>query len=250
MTRKTFFSFLLLTTMGLAAELPTAEALYDRYIEATGGAKAYRAIRTRMTKADVEFAGQGIKGTNTTWADGNKRSMTVMELQGLGKMYSGVWDGVVWESSALQGQRLAKGVEKSTMLRLNDMQAALDWRKYYSKAVTEAEETVDGVAMYRVVATPNDGGKPETWWFRKDNGLLEKSKMTMVTAMGELPMEIVMKEYKQFGDLLLPVKMVQAVGPQKILTTLVSVEANVEVKPEQLTPPAEIQELIKKEKAN
>jgi len=91
--------------------------------------------------------------------ESGKASLAMIELTGLGKIHSSGWDGIFWESSAMQGQRLVKGAKRSMMLRLNDIRAAADWRKYYDGATTEAEETIDGQPCYRVISKPKDGDR-------------------------------------------------------------------------------------------
>jgi len=123
-------------------------------IELTGSVASYKTLKSQSIKAEIEFVGQGLKGTTTTLSVYPGRSSTTMELTGLGKIHSGGWDGIVWESLAMQGQRLVKGAERSMMLRLNDIRAAADWRKYYYGATTEAEETIEGQPCYRVISKP------------------------------------------------------------------------------------------------
>jgi zinc protease len=227
---------LLLTASLFGADLPTGASLMDRYIEVTGGAAAYQNIQSQSVKAEIEFVGQGIKGKTT------------MELAGLGKMLSGVWDGTVWESSAMQGHRLAAGAERNLMLRMNDPQAAANWRKHYSGATTEAEEEIDGQVCYRVVATPKDGGKPEMSWFSKATGLVVKTKMTLISPMGEIPLEIVVSDYRKVGSLLMPHRSMQSVGPQKIDNRVQEIVFNQKIDLASLTPPEEVKALIAKQK--
>ena len=239
---------LLLTASLFGADLPTGASLMDRYIEVTGGAAAYQNIQSQSLKAEIEFVGQGIKGKTTTINVVPSHSMTTMELAGLGKMLSGVWDGTVWESSAMQGHRLASGAERNLMLRMNDPQAAANWRKHYSGVTTEAEEEIDGQVCYRVVATPKDGGKPEMSWFSKSTGLVVKTKMTMISPMGEIPLEIVVSDYRKVGSLLLPHRSMQSVGPQKIDNRIQEIVFNQKIDLASLTPPEEVKALIAKQK--
>ncbi len=238
----------LFSALALASEVPSAESLLDRFIEVSGGPAAYESLKSQKVVAEIEFVGQGIKGTTTQLSIHPLRSHTTMELAGLGKMFSGVWDGVVWESSAMQGQRLANGAERSLMLRLNDIQAAANWRKYYSKVETEAEEEVLGERCYRIVSTPQDGGKPEYTWLAKDSGLLRKYRFTLVSPMGEIPMEIEASDYRKVGNLLLPHQTLQSVGPQKISSKIREISLAPDLSPNELEPPAEIKTLIAKQK--
>ncbi len=247
MQRKSFLALLLLASTGLAETLPKAEALLDRYIELSGGKAAYEKLKSQSMRAEVEFIGQGIKGSSRTLSEYPNRSLTTMELAGVGKMLSGVWDGAVWESSELQGQRLVTGAERGTMLRMSDIRAVANWRSHYSSVSTEAIEDVDGQQCYRVVATPKDGGKPEWSWFSKDSGLVVKTKLTMISPMGELPLEIVVSDYRKAGSFLVPHRSIQSVGPQKIDNRIQEIRFNVAIEPGQLEPPEEIKALIAKQ---
>ena len=248
MHTKTLVSLLLLTSFATAADLPSAESLMDGFVKTTGGASAYGALKSQSVRAEVEFLGQGIKGNSTTRSIYPNRTLSTMELAGLGKIHSGIWEGTVWESSAIQGQRLAKGEERNLSLRINDIRAAANWRQYYTSVTTVAEETIDGKTCFRVEAKPKDGGKPEFSWFSKDTGLVVKTKMTMVSPMGELPIEIEVSDYRKVGEFLLPHHSIQSMGPQKILSKIVEIQFNPTIDTTELAPPAEIQALIAKDK--
>jgi hypothetical protein len=248
MHTKTLFSLLLLTTFAAAADLPSAESLMDGFVKSTGGSSAYAALKSQAVRAEVEFLGQGIKGTSTTRSIHPRRAVSTMELAGLGKIQSGIWDGIVWESSAIQGQRLAKGEERNLSLRINDIRAAANWRDYYTSVTTTSEESIDGTPCFRVEAKPKDGGKTEISWFSKDTGLVVKTKMTMVSPAGELPIEIQVSDYRKVDQFLLPHQTIQSMGPQKILSKVLEIQFNPAIDATELEPPAEIKALIAKEK--
>lgn len=239
---------LLIASLASAADLPSAESLMDKFVEATGGKTAYSQLKSQIIRSDIEFVGQAIKGSNTTFSVYPNRVHTTMDLTGLGKMYSGNWDGNVWESSAIQGQRLLTGAERSLMLRLNDIRAAADWRKYYTSLTTEAEETIDGQTCYRVVSIPKDGGKPETSWFLKDSGLVYRTRMTLISQMGEIPLEITVSDYRKVGPFLMPHVSTQQIGPQKMSSKIKEILYDTKIEEAQLEPPAEIKALIAKDK--
>ncbi len=247
MQRKTFLTIILFASAVSAADLPKGESLMDRFVELTGGAASYKALKSQSIKSEIEFVGQGLKGTTSTLSVYPGRSNTTMELAGVGKILSGGWDGTLWESSAVQGQRLLKGAERSVMLRLNDIRATADWRKYYETATTEAEETIDGKPCYRVVAQPKNGGKPETTWFSKESGLVVQTQFTLVSVMGELPISVLVSDYRKVGALLLPHRSIQSMGPQKMDNKVIEILVNPEIEEAKLEPPADIKALIAKE---
>jgi outer membrane lipoprotein-sorting protein len=64
--------------------------------------------------------------------------------------------------------------------------------------------------------------------------------------MGEIPMEVVVSDYKDFGGLLTPTKMIQKAMGQEIVMTVTSVKNNEEIPADKFEPPAEIKALLKK----
>lgn len=250
MQRRLFLPALLLSSFTLvAAELPKADTLMDGYVTATGGAEAYRAIKTMVIKSKIEFAGQGIKGTSTAYNLYPDRTYQVMELGGIGKIETGTWDGTAWQHSAMQGSRLASGEEKQMSLRLANIYRVVDWRKDWATAETEAEEEVEGQPCYRVLLKAHAGGKPVYLWVAKKDGLTIKTRMTMVSPMGELQIDSITSDYRKVGGILLPHKVTQAMGPQKIVSEVEQVLTNEGVDNAKVTPPQEILALMAKEKA-
>lgn len=236
------------TTVALAADKPTAESLLEKYVEITGGMEAYKAVKTQVSKGTVEFVAQGIKGSVTTYNGGPGKSLTVMDIAGIGKISSGQLDGVVWQNSAIQGARIASGKERAQSLRMMRTDAVVNWRELYSETQLEGAEDVDGKPHWKVRFVPMGGGEAEYSWVDQKTGLMTKSMMTLESPMGKIPVETTIKEYRKEGGVLMPVVSEQKMGPQVIRTTIDKVEVNVAIPAEQFALPPEIKALQEKEK--
>lgn len=245
---KPFLSFLLAATLTLAAELPSGETILARYIESTGGEESYRALKSQSIRATIEFVGQGIKGTTLTHTISPGRTRTQMELSGIGKIEAGGIDGLVWEASAVQGPRILKGEERAFQIRLSDLRALLHWQQYFDSLTTEAEESIDGQAAYKVAFKVKSSGKIEYNWYAKDSGLLLKSRFTLVSPMGELPVESTLSDYRKVNGRPIPHKSVQSIGPQKISTTVEELTFNPDLDAATFEPPADIKALAAKQR--
>ncbi len=77
MTRRFVICSLIFCGVAACAELPSAEAVFNKYIEATGGLDAHKKVMSMSSKGTFEIAGQGIKGTMTivTARSGRRRRM-------------------------------------------------------------------------------------------------------------------------------------------------------------------------------
>jgi outer membrane lipoprotein-sorting protein len=225
--------------------LPKADTILDHYIEVTGGKAAYEKRKSEITTGTVEFAAQGLKGSMTHYAAAPDKSYTVIELDGIGKMEEGVINGTVWDKNPMLGPRVKSGDEKAQGLRGAMFNSHLNWRKVYSKVETTAVETVEGEECYKVVLTPNDG-KPETAYFSKKTGLEIKRSTTAVSPMGEMQVEAVAANYKDFDGVMEPTKLIQRVAGQELVMTIQSIKVNPEIPAEKFEPPAEVKALINK----
>ncbi|MCX6612431.1 MAG: hypothetical protein NTW74_16460 [Acidobacteria bacterium] len=115
-------------------------------------------------------------------------------------------------------------------------------------------ELTGGVAAYKDLKSQSIkseiefvGGKPETSWFSKATGLVVKTEFTLVSAMGELPISILVSDYRKVGAFLLPHRSIQSMGPQKMDNKIIELLINPEIEEAKLEPPADIKALIAKE---
>src|SRR5579862_2089892 len=168
-----------------SADPPAPETILDRFVEVTGGKAAYEKRKTEVVHGTVEFAAVGLKGTMVEYFEEPGKFYMAMELAGIGKIESGLTDGVAWESSVLQGARIKTGEEKAQALREAAMNSFFHWREIYPKTEYAGEEAVSGEACYKVVLTPAEG-KPETMYFEKKSGLMRKSAVVAASQLGDL----------------------------------------------------------------
>ncbi|MEO8026719.1 MAG: hypothetical protein ABI823_09595 [Bryobacteraceae bacterium] len=237
-----------LAGLAFADELPKAETLLDRYIEVTGGKAIYEMRKSEVSTAKLDIPAQGIHGTVIAYAAPPDKSYTVMELEGVGKIEAGVINGVAWEKSFIQGPRIREGSEKADALRDATFNAPLLWRKTYKKVETLALEPVNGEDCYKVETTPTEGAT-ETTWFSKKSGLIVKKARIAKSPMGEIPVEFLTTDYREFGGLLMPGKVIQKAAGTEFTITLDSVRINEALGPERFEPPADVKALLDKSKA-
>lgn len=231
---------------GLADDaLPKAETILDHYVEVTGGKASYLKRKTEISTGTVEMAAQGIKGTITRYSADPDKSYVAMELDGVGKIEQGSIGGVAWEKSAMMGPRVKTGDEKAQALRESLFNGQLNWRKLYPKVETTGVADVDGEQCYKVVLTPAQG-KPETMYFQKKSGLAVKTETVAASAMGEVPVEVLVSDYKNFDGVMVPTRMVQKLAGQELIMTIQTIKTNEEIPPDRFDPPAEIKALLNK----
>lgn len=231
--------------IGADEKLPTAEAVLDRYIEVTGGKAAYEKRKSEIVSVGLEIVGQGIKGTLTRYGDESNNSYSLGEIEGVGKIEEGVYNGQAWENNPVLGPRLKTGEENASAVRDARFHASLEWRKLY-KAEVAGLENVGGEEAYKVVLTPIGEGKPQTAWYSKTSGFMIRMERTVVGPMGEIGMEQTLSDYQQMGTTIGPRKISQNLMGTQIDVIVKEVKDNPEIPAGRFEPPADVKKLMAK----
>jgi hypothetical protein len=197
-----------------ADDLPKAETILDKYVEATGGKAAYQKHHSEIQKGTIELAAMGIKGTVTSYRLEPDKSYSEIELAGLGKTREGSDGAVFWSFSAMMGPHVKEGAEKAQAQLSARFNAELNWRDLFKEVKTTGVDTVDGKDCYKVVLTPAEGS-PITQCYDKQSGLMVKMTMTAQSPMGEQTVDSFATDYRKEGDILMPHKLKQTLAGQE-----------------------------------
>jgi len=244
--RKLFLALLICPLVPVvAADLPTADTILNKYLEATGGRAALEKRHNQVAHGSFELPSAGLRGTLTIYEAEPNKNRLVVDIPGIGKIEQGSDGQIAWENNPLQGPRIKEGVELTESLRDSTFNLPLVVRKIYSKIETTGAETTEGHDCYKIVLTPSSGN-PTTEYYDKNSGLLIKTTATRSTAMGDITVEIVYDDYRKDGDVLAPHKTTQRAAGQEFQIVVDKVEVNVDLPKNIFDAPPEIQELLKK----
>ncbi len=228
-----------------AEELPKAGDILDKFVEVVGGKAAFEKHHNEIMHGNMEFTGRGLKGTLTVYQAEPDQIRAVIDIEGVGKIESGTSGDVAWESSAMQGPRIKQGIEKSDAFRDATFNAALAWRKLYTKVETSGVETVQDHECYKVVLTPSQGN-PVTHFYDKKSGLLIETATTRATQMGDISAQVFADDYRKEGDLLVAHKLTNKFAGQEFQITVASLEFNVDMPKDRFDMPDDIKALLNK----
>jgi len=238
----------LLHTEALHAQaLPDAATVLDRYIEVTGGRAAYETHRTELLTGTIDFPAQGLKGKLTRYlAPGQEYS--IMELDAIGNIETGISNGIAWENSILLGPRIKQGAEKDQALREAAFNAPVHWRELYPKAKTSGIAKIDGAECYEIVLTPPTG-KPESQFYSQKTGLLVRTTTVAASQMGDVDVQVDVADYKSFGGVLMPTRSQQRAGSQELSITVDQVRVNVPFAEDRFKLPPDVAGILQKPSA-
>lgn len=233
-------------SLALAGDMPTGDSLLQRYIDRSGGAEAYAKAKNMSMTGTVEIEGRNISGDVAIFEEGEK-SWTAMEFPGIGKIEEGFDGETAWENSALQGPRILEGEEKITAKRAATLALITTWRDVYREARTIGPEDVDGKPAWKVEMTPKEG-RPETFFFDKDSGLLVRTSAVLSSPLGEISTQATMSDFRVVQGILTPFAMTENAMSQSIVMKFSKIAYNVTIPPERFALPAEVKALLEKKK--
>jgi outer membrane lipoprotein-sorting protein len=226
-----------------APALPSAESILDKSVEASGGKAAFAKVKNLTMKGSMDM--MGMKLNVTIYKAEPNLSLTEIEMPGMGKMLEGTDGTTAWSYNPMQGPSVKSGKAANEALFGADFREE-NWRERFTKVETLALETVEGEECYKVAITPKVGDHPMTNYYSKKSGLLIKTVATTSTDMGEITGEVLPKDYRKVGDLMMPFQIVNRAMGQSMTMTFSEIKVNVDIPKSTCEPPAEVKALIKK----
>ncbi len=171
-----FASALLLTSVALAqGELPSAEKVFDKYVQALGGKAAIDKHTSRYMKGTIEVPTFGASGTLEQYAKAPDKIVTKSTFEGYGDVISAFDGKTGWGDDPQQGRRDLTGAELGLTRRNADFQRALHLKEQYKTVAVTGKTKAGDREAYVVEATPPEGGT-EKMFFDAENGLLLRTE--------------------------------------------------------------------------
>lgn len=233
-----------------AADMPSAQSLIEKAIQASGGREAIAGVKNRVITARLSIPAQNLSGTVRSVSAAPNLNRTTMEIEGLGKIEQGFDGTTAWTNSGMQGPSIMEGPEKESFLRASDMFSELNVEKLYN-ATTKGKETVNGLEAWRVELTDkaDPKRKPVQHFYDADSGRLIKRIEAMVTPMGEISSTYLFESYKKFGPILVPTVTKQSAMGVDNVVTVETIEFPETMDASTFALPAEVKELAEKKAA-
>lgn len=237
-------SVTVLTAHGQTA-LPSGAELVTRYVAAIGGESAWRGLMSMRATGAIEVPGQSLRGTLEILTARPSRSVVRMDIGGLGRSEMGLSDGVGWMIDPMVGPSLVTGKPLAEMKNDAHFDAMLHPPELVASIVTVARVEFDGRPAFKATVTYVTGETRDEF-FDAENGLLLGTEGVSETPMGKVPMKITLRDYKTFGPIKQPTRVIQSALGFEQHFVIESLELN-NVKPEALDPPPMIRAMIKKD---
>jgi hypothetical protein len=226
--------------------VPTADAIFDKYIQALGGATRLAALTSYTAKGtSIPFGDVGKGFPTEIYAKApNQLTVLVHQLEGdMARSYDGrqgffllpltVIEEYPWTGAELEGAKL--DAEMAFPGHIKDY--LTNWRVSYPTTVSGREVNVmQGTGAAGLVAS---------FYFDKETGMLLRITRYAASALGRVPMQIDYAEYRPVAGVMLPSKWSFSWLSGRDEFTITDVQPNVAIDAARFARPAIVSRPVK-----
>jgi len=220
-----------------------AHAVYDRFVEATGGRAALERYSSAHAVGTLSVPAQGIEGDLEVFSAAPNRFLLHVDIPGFGAVRSG-YDGTVgWSINPAMGPMVLDGNQLAQMRQQADFLGPLNMEAYVDSAEVVGEEQFEGKACQKVRLVTN-WGEQYFEFYDVATGLAVGNIRSQESPMGAMETTTVLSDYKDFGGILTPWRIVQRVMGMEQIMTITAIDYDA-VDPAVFALPDEIKALVK-----
>lgn len=204
--------------------LPEAQGVLDRATEAMGGKAAIARVQSFHYRGTIDMVGHNIHGDLEIWWEAGDFYME-QKVPGIGTMRAGKRGDEIWAEDPIHGRRRLFGVEAEQHAWASSVLLAAEWKRYFERAQTVAERTVDGKRIYDV-RLESGSGLEVVMSFDAESGLQVGQGFEQVTPMGKQPFEVRFEDYRDVDGIKLAYRQVIDAKIQQVVQEITEVEIN------------------------
>jgi hypothetical protein len=205
-------------TASPAVALPAPKVIFAKHVAALGGEKAFKAITSIHARGRFEIPAQGISGDLEVFSARPAKLLSRVTVPNIGRLENGFNGTVGWSLSPLSGPELMDGKQLSETKDDAWFDGALHGPEHVKSAETLARVDFDGHSAYKLHVVLVSGFE-DTEYFDVDAGLQIGSESAHTTPQGVIAAVSFLREYRKFGAIMQPTKLVQhALGFEQVIT--------------------------------
>jgi hypothetical protein len=183
---------------GKKAEEPSADQVFDKYLQAVGGA-AIDKISTRVMKGTIDFGGQSLPVD--VYSKQNKRASFMHMPNGESVTAFNGHEG--WLSTPGHPIREMHGPDLDGAAIDADLHFATHLKQMFNEVQTQGTEKIGEHEAYVIVGR-REGKTPLRLYFDEQSGLLLRMVRYGETVLGQIPTQVDYADYRDANGVKLP----------------------------------------------
>ncbi len=225
------------------AKLPSGRSILDKHVAAIGGREAILSHKSTHALGTLAMPSTGLTGALEIFGAHPNKTLLKISLGGVGEVFEG-FDGTHgWSLSPMTGPMLLEGRQLDEKRFDSEFYSELRSESRYASVTTLEQVDFEGRPCYKVRLVRKSGGE-DIEFYDVATGLKAGSTTTRETQMGTVTGTTIESEYRKFGNLLQPTKVVSHIGGLDQVITISSIEYD-RVPPSVFDLPQGIKALLK-----
>lgn len=216
------------TASASPTEQDTIDKILKHYEEALGGAAAISSIKTLRMKGTFELP--GVVGTIEGWRKDPRKTLTVFEFPGVGKLKKGFDGENRWLQTPAGTYIDNNGPEEIAELERDaEVFSAGKIRSVFESMKLETRARINGRDMYVIQGTPSKG-PAEKLFFDMENGLLVRWDMARrLQNRQTVFVKVHLEDYRDVGGVKMPFNVRFAFESASLRIKVDEVEQNIPI---------------------
>jgi hypothetical protein len=204
--------------------LPPAADILARYHEAVG-APLFAAVQSLHSTGEISIPAAGITGRVEIWQGRPNRTLMHATVPGFGAVQTGFTGTSGWSIDPADGARVLTGPEAAQAEDDAHFESHLRTPELVSSMTTIERTTLGGHDCHKV-RTLWKSGRETMDCYSTESGLLVGSLRTHQSSTGPADALIIYEDYRQFGGVRIPTRIITRVEDIEQIITLVDVTLN------------------------
>jgi hypothetical protein len=205
------------------AKLPSGRSILDKHVAAIGGRQAILAHKSTHAVGTLAMPSTGLTGALEIFGAHPNKTLLKISIGGVGEVLEG-FDGTHgWSLSPMTGPMLLEGRQLDEKRFDSEFYSDLRSESRYASVTTLEQVDFDGRPCYKVRLVRKSGGE-DIEFYDVATGLKAGTITTRETQMGTVTGTTTESEYRKFGNLLQPTKVVSHIGGLDQVITISSIE--------------------------
>jgi hypothetical protein len=218
------------------AALRTPEAILADAVQAMGGAAAWNAHKNMHVKMETTLQGMGIGGSGERFSTSTDKSLTTMEMVGIGRVREGNNGKVAWTEEAAHGLRYLEGAEAEQARIGSVWNLEMRARELFTKLESASDTGPDGAPLECIVATPKLSPPLRTCYDPRTHLQVTQSGVHPGPE-GDMPFRQIIRAWKDFGGIKMPSESNTQLGPITTVDRILSVTFDEPIDDKMFDPP-------------
>jgi outer membrane lipoprotein-sorting protein len=214
-------------TVDSSGSLPSLDEVMNKVVEAAGGAKALKAVTSRLVKGSLDVVGLSRGGTFETYTLAPNKTLTILQPAPTETIKAGYNGSVGWMQTRT-GVRILKGAELESVKNESDFYLLFNLKNRYAKLTLAGKSKIGYREVYVIELHPASGAADRL--FVDAETYLPVRMNTMRLLNGAfVPVEIYYDDWRETDGIKVPYVVTQSYQKRTITMTVKEIKSNIPV---------------------